>query len=83
MVNLNKTIKDLKERNDKLTNQCLQHEARYLSSLNKIKELERQNKMYDEVIKKIKKEINWIISTTSDDTTIARCNIILKLLEVL
>ena len=37
--------------------------------------------MDNERLEKVKKQIEWIISTTDDDLIIARCNIILSLLE--
>lgn len=33
------------------------------------------------LLDKIKEQIEWIISTTDDDLVIARCNIILSMLE--
>jgi len=37
--------------------------------------------MDKEKLAKIKEQLEWIISTTDDDLVIARCNIILSLLE--
>ena len=33
------------------------------------------------ISEQVKQEIDWIISTTNEDITIARCNMILSLLE--